>query len=164
MDEMILSMYKRLYESLDKELGGIITYALTSLFKKWEYHFAHWREDEKTIIYTMTRKEVEALNDLLKKILEKRSRVIQELEFLSFTINHELHWLRVIKDERVVHISDMKYRKDYLHKCYVYEFDNFYAIENVEYRPTTTVIIPKSQKLEFWDELLRKKVVIEIKD
>jgi hypothetical protein len=163
-------MYERLYRDIDKELGGIIggiiTYTLTRFIKKWEYHFSRWKEDEKTITFTMTRKEVEMLNNLLKKILEKRSQVIQELEFLSFTVPHELHWLRIIENNKVIHISDIQYKKDYLYKCYVYEFDNFYAIENVEYRPTTTVIIPKekTETLEFWDELLRKKVIIKVEN
>jgi len=165
MDEMIMKMNMQLIEAIDKDLGGIITQALTWLARKWQYHFARWKEDEKTITFTMTRKEVEMLNNLLKKILEKRSQVIQELEFLSFTVPHELHWLRIIENNKVIHISDIQYKKDYLHKCYVYEFDKFYAIENVEYRPTTTVIIPKTQEtLEFWDELLRKKVIIKVEN
>jgi hypothetical protein len=166
MDEMIMKMNMQLIEAIDKDLGGIITQTLTWLARKWQYHFAHWKEDEKTITFTMTRKEVEILNNLLRKILEKRSKVIQELEFLSFTINHELHWLRVVKNEKIMHISDIEYKKDYLYKCYVYEFDDFYAVENVEYRPTTTTIIPKVEKtfVEFWDELLRKKVIIKVEN
>ena len=165
MDEMIWDMYMRLYRDIDKQLGGIITYTLTKFIRKVEYHFSHWKQEGNVIVYTMSRKEVEILNDLLKKILERRSEVIQELEFLSFTIRHEFHWLRVIEDGKIIHISDMKYKKDYLHKCYVYEFDKFYAIENVEYTPTTT-IIPKTQEtfLEFWDELLRMKVIIKIEE
>jgi len=166
MDEMILDMYERLYRDIDKQLGGIITYTLTKFIRKLEYHFSHWKQEGNTIIFTMTRKEVEILNNLLKKILEKRSKLIQELEFLSFTIRHELHWLRIVENGKVIHISNVDYKKDYLYKCYVYEFDKFYAIENVEYSPTTTTIIPKTQQetLEFWDELLRMKVIIKIEN
>ena len=164
MDEMVLNMYERLYRNIDKELGGIITQTLTWLARKWQYHFSHWKEDEKIITFTMTRKEVEMLNNLMKKILERRSQVIQELEFLSFTVPHELHWLRIVKDGKIIHISNIEYKKDYFYKCYIYEFDDFYAIENVEYRPTTT-IIPKTEKmLEFYDELLRKKVIIKVEN
>jgi len=166
MDEMILDMYSRLYRDIDKELGGIITHTLTKFIKKLEYHYSHWQRKENTIIFTMTKKEVEMLNNLLKKILEKRSKLIQELEYLSFTIDHELHWLRIVKDGKMFHISNVNYKKDYLYKCYVYEFNDFYAIENVEYSPTTTIIIPKVEKtfLEFWDELLRMKVIIKIEN
>jgi hypothetical protein len=160
-----MEMNMRLIEAIDKDLGGIITQTLTWLARKWQYHFSHWKEDEKTITFVMTRKEVEILNNLMKKILERRSQVIQELEFLSFTVPHELHWLRIVKNGRITHISDVKYKKDYFYKCYVYEFDDFYAVENVEYRLTTTTIIPKTERtLEFWDELLRKKVIIKVEN
>jgi len=166
MDEMIWDMYMRLYRDIDKQLGGIITYTLTKFIRKVEYHFSHWKQEGNTILYTMSRKEVEMLNNILKKILEKRSKAIQELEFLSFTIRHELHWLRIIENGKIIHISDVKYKKDYLYKCYVYEFNNFYAVENVEYSPTTTVIIPKThiENIEFWDELLRMKVIIKVEN